>query len=522
MSAPSASISGVGNGGGKILLVHSPVKQRYYIVAKGSGRRQIHVLPIGQSGSLSCDGTKGRSVFDSEADAMDHLRKHGPVQTLASAPYILGYVVIGPWGLLLVAEKFRVSAVLPGNHEVKTVTKTQWLKIPLQIDASMQAPEVGTKDEKSMKDEIDKGIERLLSFPLDGAHFLCDTLDITRPFPSHRAVKDPSWDLVWNRWLAAPFRSLHLDFLCPPLLQGLCESRQLEDFDGAKYWIACISRRGCLHPGPRYKARGLNDFAEPGNELEVEQVIWRQQQRDGNTLLWSRYTWRRGSAPLWWGVSIKNNGIGEAEIKIRPHNTFRGAKRRLSRRGKAMSTEELHEQLKQIHLQSKQTDDEARAMRKAGSEAALLSMDPTMESANSIDLISFGGGGADSETSSVASGSGLFKPAPGAAPGAAAVHRSVSDSDFRLSGPGAAAATAGSSGTLSPAAFPSVGFTDWAQFGDTSGTTTPERAPRPGGPPVGLKPALKKAPLLPPPPPSLPPPGPAVDPLASLVTYDLI
>ncbi len=46
----------------------------------------------------------------------------------------------------------------------------------------------------------------------------------------------------------------------------------LEDFDSAKYWIACISRRGCLHPGPRYKARGLNDYAEPGNELEVEQV----------------------------------------------------------------------------------------------------------------------------------------------------------------------------------------------------------------------------------------------------------
>ncbi len=58
----------------------------------------------------------------------------------------------------------------------------------------------------------------------------------------------------------------------------------------------------------------------------ARQVIWRQQHRDGS-LLWSRYTWRRGSAPLWWGVSLKNNGIGEAEIKIRPTNTFRGSKR---------------------------------------------------------------------------------------------------------------------------------------------------------------------------------------------------
>ncbi len=52
-----------------------------------------------------------------------------------------------------------------------------------------------------------------------GAHFLCDTLDITRPFPSYRAIKEPSWDLVWNRWLSTPFRNLGLDHLCPPLLQ---------------------------------------------------------------------------------------------------------------------------------------------------------------------------------------------------------------------------------------------------------------------------------------------------------------
>lgn len=58
----------------------------------------------------------------------------------------------------------------------------------------------------------------------------------------------------------------------PVTTQGLCEARELEDFDRAKYWMCLMNRRSCLHPGPRYKARGLNDYAEPGNELEVEQV----------------------------------------------------------------------------------------------------------------------------------------------------------------------------------------------------------------------------------------------------------
>lgn len=44
-----------------------------------------------------------------------------------------------------------------------------------------------------------------------------------------------------------------------------------------------------------------------------------------------RYTWRRGSVPLWWTVTIRNGGMGEAEIKIRTTNTFRGSRRYVRR-----------------------------------------------------------------------------------------------------------------------------------------------------------------------------------------------
>ena len=60
-------------------------------------------------------------------------------KVLAAGKYLLGYVVLGTTGLVLLAEKVRVSAVLPGNHEVKTVTTSKWIKIPLQVRSLIPA-----------------------------------------------------------------------------------------------------------------------------------------------------------------------------------------------------------------------------------------------------------------------------------------------------------------------------------------------------------------------------------------------
>lgn len=52
-----------------------------------------------------------------------------------------------------------------------------------------------------------------------GAHYFCETIDLTRPFPSDRPVTQPSWDFVWNRWLTTSFRGIGLDFVCPAMMQ---------------------------------------------------------------------------------------------------------------------------------------------------------------------------------------------------------------------------------------------------------------------------------------------------------------
>ncbi len=54
-------------------------------------------------------------------------------------------------------------------------------------------------------------------------------------------------------------------------LQGVIESRMLEDAVQQKYTLALIARRSRLHPGMRYIARGLNSLSSPGMFLYCRQ-----------------------------------------------------------------------------------------------------------------------------------------------------------------------------------------------------------------------------------------------------------
>jgi hypothetical protein len=276
----------------------------------------------------------------------------GAVAVVARGAAALGFAVLGNAALLLLADALRTSATLPGGHEVRTVASSRWVRLPLR-QAELDPP---------AKAELERCVDRITGYPLDGAHFFCATLDVSRPFPSGRSPDEPSWEFVWNRWLSEPFRAAGAAGACPALMQGMAEGRALEDLDGQPYSYALLSRRCRLHTGPRYKARGLNEAADPGNEIECEQVVWRPLAAAGGggggsgggggggegagatttttttaaalppaSVAWSRYAWRRGSVPLWWTVALRNGGMGEAEIRIRHTNTFRGSRRYLRR-----------------------------------------------------------------------------------------------------------------------------------------------------------------------------------------------
>lgn len=167
-------------------------------------------------------------------------------------------------------------------------------------------------------------LQLLLKYTLNNAHYYCETADITRPFPSPHPVDSPSWQFVWNRWLAAALRAAGLGDHAPPLLQGVVEGKTVNDAHGRSLTVALLARRSRLHPGMRYIARGLNALASPGNEIECEQVVWTA---GSDGCGWASYVWRRGTVPIWWGVELRQGGVGEADVVIPQHRPYRGVTR---------------------------------------------------------------------------------------------------------------------------------------------------------------------------------------------------
>ncbi|BDA46239.1 probable phosphoinositide phosphatase SAC9 [Coccomyxa sp. Obi] len=298
--------------------------ETYSLVVSISTRWDTQLLQIDpQSGRLLFRNRKGADVFDTEGEALDVLSAMADIEIMERGCALLGYVPIGNVGMLLLATRLRNAATLPGGHIMRLVTESRWMQIPLPESGQRLTPE-----------EMDR-VDMMPKFTLNNAHYFCETADITRPFPSTHSVEDPSWEFVWNRWLAASLRNIGLSSHCPHLLQGVVESRTLEDNRGLRYTLVLFSRRSRLHPGMRYIARGLNSLASPGNEIECEQLVWLAPQSPNAALSWSSYVWRRGTVPIWWGVEIKSGGVGEATIVVsadRPYNGTGRYFRRLQKR----------------------------------------------------------------------------------------------------------------------------------------------------------------------------------------------
>ncbi len=275
----------------------------------------------------------------SQASALAALTKQGYME-IARGTTLLGFTATDTLAGLLIATKVTTKATLPGGHSINLVTDARWELLPLDSSSSAtNHPTIAAEEQEFWRS--------MQQHTVGGVHYYCETADLTRPFPSAHPPTQPELEFIWNAWLSQPLRDLGLPNHCPVLMQGAVESvDEVHPPTGKRYTLCLLSRRSRRHPGTRYIARGLNEMAGPGNEIEAELLMWTPSAGSGSGIKlngpttisgggggggsssgvkWARVAWRRGTVPIWWGVELQplNKGL-QAEVYVKDNGPYVG------------------------------------------------------------------------------------------------------------------------------------------------------------------------------------------------------
>ncbi|KAJ6245999.1 phosphoinositide phosphatase sac9-related [Anaeramoeba flamelloides] len=274
-----------------------------YIISSICSREDTQILSIEPIlGKIRYFGIEGYDLFTNEKAALEALRNRGiKEKTHVRCKALIGFCIMGKFGHLLVVLSAKTSLRLHGGNRIKTIEKSHWIRIPLHF-----LPLNNTTFPKTNN--------LIHQFPINNFHYYCETLDITRPYPSDYPIGECRNDFCWNNWLAIPFTKLGLRRWCVVLLQGCALTKDLLTVKNGqahissnrkqKLKICVITRRSNLNTGTKYYAGGVNSKFEPGNESETELIIF-QQIPEKKTFWWYSMIFRIGNVPTNWKYRIK-------------------------------------------------------------------------------------------------------------------------------------------------------------------------------------------------------------------------
>ena len=293
-----------------------------HLIVSPSGAGCTFVVSIDRyTGQLCHRGERGVDVFADHESAQDAANRgvFGVPRSVRPVEAILGYLVLGGSGHLLVAERVTPTVDLFGGHQIFTVQQTSWWQIPLLFPSSPSLFE-------------DERLSLLKEVVVAQLHYYCDTLDVTRPFPSAHSQRSPRVEFSWNEFLAAPFAEIGLRECCPILVHGQAEDQAVVLGGGAAAFnIALLTRREAERAGSRFFACGLDADGEAcGNEVECELIVWRTapataahasegegEKDEGDTWVrWAAMLWRVGSPPIQCSVPLPAAGSGEEDAVL--------------------------------------------------------------------------------------------------------------------------------------------------------------------------------------------------------------
>ncbi|KAJ5070607.1 phosphoinositide phosphatase sac9-related [Anaeramoeba ignava] len=284
------------------LIIQSKANQ-YFIISSLSTRKDTQIISIDPIvGSLHYSARQGVDLFQSEESAVNYLVNHlkVEVQTTTKAQALIGYHIVEGFSLIILAIKTSPINFY-GGHIIYTITKSACIKIPLRY----------FQEGVQMK----KDLSNILSeYPIDGLHYYCESMDLTRPFPSKYSVSNFNPNFCYNKHIMEPFDSVGLKNWCIVLIQGVVSEAIIKNDQNQETKMILLTRKCTLNPAIMSYSKGLNDKGGSANEIENEFI---SMDKNKNIIKWFSFIWIRGTAPIYCNAPrTETNGEQDQENNL--------------------------------------------------------------------------------------------------------------------------------------------------------------------------------------------------------------
>ncbi|WOK95828.1 phosphoinositide phosphatase SAC3 isoform X1 [Canna indica] len=293
---------------------------KFYMIGRNETRNLWRVLKIDRSEPSELNIHEDSTTY-SEIECKELLnrihegnRSTGGLKFITNCYGIIGFVkFLGPYYMLLITERREIGAIF--GHTVYAVAKSEIIALP---NSTVQSNMANSKNEYRYK-KLFCTVDLTKDFFFSYSYHIMQSLQ-KNICESQTGQMIYETMFIWNEFLTREIHNrLKSALWTVDLVYGFFKQVKLS-ICGEDFWLTLIARRSRHFAGTRYLKRGVNENGCVANDVETEQIIFKDIP-GGIPKSVSSVIQNRGSIPLFWSQETSKLNL-KPDIILKEDKTF--------------------------------------------------------------------------------------------------------------------------------------------------------------------------------------------------------
>ncbi|THU47563.1 hypothetical protein C4D60_Mb09t16880 [Musa balbisiana] len=293
-------------------------QSNFYMIRKNRSRTSWRLLKIGRLRASELNICQESTTYtESECKELlnrihEENKSTGGLKFVTNCYGIVGFVkFLGPYYMLLITEREEIGAIL--GHTIYAITKSKIIALP---NSSVQSNMANSSEERRYKKlfctvDITQGFFFSYSYNImqslqknmcEGktGQMLYESMFIWNEFLT-REIHSRLKSTLWTVYLVYGFFKQIVILSCGSKMPINVNYKNMVKLSthGNDFWLTLIARRSQHCAGTRYLKRGVDEDGNVANDVETEQIIFKDIPGEIPTCV-SSIVQNRGSIPLFW------------------------------------------------------------------------------------------------------------------------------------------------------------------------------------------------------------------------------